>query len=522
MDAPHFLDEEDSDLKWAPGYGPAPTSPVGQDSKLPPKPRGQIRVLLVEDNLVDARLVQLALKHVVDVSFEVVSATTLSEALEHLAAGGFRIVLLDLALPDSWGLETIRRVREYTSTIPFIVLTGTADEEIAMQAIHQGAQDYLVKGANAATLTRAIRYAISRHRMRRKIEQAWGAAKVSEANQRMLIEKNLDGIVVVDREERVVHANAAAETLFAYPAGTFVGKRFPLPLNLGATRETDIVNCLSQVVPTELRVATIDWDGKPASLVLLRDLTEHRMAETNRHKMELAREVQQELFPKSAPQLDGFDIAGMSVTAEETGGDYFDYVPMPDGAIGLVVADASGHGIAAALLITVVSAYLRAFSSLASDPGQVLTRVAQMLGPHIPEGHFVTAVLASVDPLRRTVTYASAGHPSALLIDATGHVRADLTSLDLPVGLDPDQSFQSSPMSVLQPGDTLVLISDGIVEAMRRDGTLFGKHAVIELVRQQREEPAQTIVATLIRAVRNYSAPKSPADDLTAVVVKVL
>ena len=237
--------------------------------------------------------------------------------------------------------------------------------------------------------------------------------------------------------------------------------------------------------------------------------------------MDLAREVQQGLLPRLSPQLDGFDIAGASVATDETGGDFFDYVPMPDDAIGIVVADASGHGISAALLITVVSAYLRAISSLTSDPGEVLRRVAQMLGPRIPEGHFVTAVLASLDPIRRTVTYASAGHPSALLIGASGEVRADLTSLDLPIGLDPDHRFQSSSVTSLLPGDTLVLISDGIVEAMRQDGTLFGKSRVIELVRQQREQSAQTIVATLIRAARTHCAPQSPADDLTVVVVKV-
>ncbi len=521
MDAPQFLNEEDSDLAYAPGFGPARKSPGESNAQPPAKPRRRIRVLLVEDNLVDARLVQLALKHVADVTFEVLLVTTVAQAVEQLAAGGFQLVLLDLGLPDSWGLETIRKVHESAVAIPIIVLTGNADEELGVQAIHQGAQDYLEKGANAATLTRAIRYAMSRHRMRRKIEQALHAAKVSEANQRMLIERNLDGIVVVDREGLVVHANGAAETLFAYPAGMLIGQRFPLPINLGTSQETDLVNFDCQIVPTELRFGSIDWNGQPASLVLLRDLTERRRAESNRHKLELARDVQQELLPKSSPSLNGFDIAGASVSADETGGDYFDYIPMPDGEIGIAIADASGHGIAAALLISVVSAYLRAFGSMTSDPGEILRRVAQTLGQRIPEGHFVTAVLARIDPVCRTVTYASAGHPSALLIDAAGEVRADLTSLDLPIALDPDHRFQSSSVTAFQSGDIFVLISDGILEAMRLDGTLFGKQRVIEHIRQHREESSQTIMESLIRAVQSHSAPLSPADDLTAVVVKI-
>lgn len=521
MDAPHWL-EEDSDLAYAPGFAPEQKPATGKEVFSPAKVRRRIRVLLVEDNPVDARLVELSLKHVVGVTFEVLKVTTVPQAAEQLARGGFQIVLLDLDLSDSWGLETFRKVHEHAATIPIIVLTGNADEEVGVQAIHQGAQDYLVKGANAATLTRAIRYAMSRHRLRHRILKMLAAAKISEANLRMIIEQNLDGIVVVNQAGLVVQSNAAAEAFFAYLPGTFVGQRFPLSLTPGETRETEIVNCLSQVVPTELRFDMIDWGGQPACLVQLRDLTERRQAELNRHQMKLAREVQQELLPDAAPQPAGFEIAGASVTADETGGDYFDYLAMPDGAIGIVVADASGHGIAAALLITVVSAYLRAFGSLTSDPGEVLRRVAQSLCPRIPDGHFVTAVLARVDPTNKKVTYASAGHPSALLIDSAGQVRADLTSLDLPIGLDPDQQFHSSSEMTLQSGDVFVLISDGVVEAMRPDGNLFGKDRVIDLVRQHREESAQTIVDSLVRAVRAHCTPQSPADDLTAVVVKIV
>ena len=260
MDASRFLDEDGSDLAYAPGFGPKKKSAAGEETNPTAKVRRRIRVLLVEDNLVDARLVQLSLKHVVDVDFEVLMVTTVTQAVEQLATGGFQLVLLDLGLPDSWGLDTIRKVREYAAAIPIIVLTGNADEELGVQAIHQGAQDYLLKGADAATLMRAIRYAMSRHRMRRKIEKALKIATASEANQRMLIDKNLDGIVVVDGEGLVVHANAAAEVLFAYPAGVLIGQRFPLPISIESAQEKDIVNFECQIVPTELRCDTIEWN----------------------------------------------------------------------------------------------------------------------------------------------------------------------------------------------------------------------------------------------------------------------
>ncbi len=520
MDVPQWVDD-DSSMRHVLGTRPEKKPPAASAVSPTNVVVRRIRVLLVEDNRVDARLVQLALNQVVGVVFDILMVTTAAQAVEQVASGGFHLVLLDLGLPDSWGIDTFRRVHEHAAAIPIIVLTGNADEEIGVQAIRQGAQDYLVKGATAATLVRAIRYAMSRHRMRRKIEKALASAYASEANQRMIIEKNLDGVVVVDPAGLVVHANAAAEKLFAYPDGKFLGQRFPLPLTPGTSRETEILNLECQIVPTELRCATIEWGGLSASLVLLRDLTEHRLAESNRHKLELARDLQRGLLPQASPNLPGFDIAGVSVSADETGGDYFDYVPMQDGAIGIVVADASGHGIAAAMLITVVSASLRAFSSLTSDPGEVLRRVAQMLCPRIPEGNFVTAVFARIDPERRTVSYASAGHPSALVIDAAGQVRVDLFSLDLPIGLDPDGQFHSSPVTSLLPGDTLLLLSDGILEAKRHDDELFGKDRVIEIIRQHRGERSQVIVDTLIRAVRKHCAPQSPDDDLTAVAIQV-
>lgn len=520
MNPPLFL-EEDSDQWLLPSSGPPRKPPDSTGGDLPTNTQRRIRVLLVEDNSVDSRLVRLTLEHVVGNTYEVVTEATVTKAVERLADEEFQIVLLDLDLPDSSGLDTFRRIRDHAVDIPIVVLTGNADEELAIQAIHQGAQEYVLKGGNAATLTRTIRYAMSRHRMRRKLEQALEISRAGAANLHVIIEANVDGIVVVNQKGLIVHANSATEKFFADPAGTLVGQHFPLKLVPGSAREADIVNGLSLVVPTEIRCCAIVWDSQPAYWVRLRDLTERRQAESHRHKLELAREVQQGLLPKSAPSLNGFDMAGASVTADETGGDYFDYLPMPDGALGLAVADASGHGIAAAMLITVVSSYLRAFSSLSCDPGEVLRLVAQTLAPQIAEGNFVTAVLACVDPVRHTVTYASAGHPSALLIDATGKVRLDLTSLDLPIGLDPDCKFQSGVESSLQPGDTFVLMSDGILEAMPPDGTLFGKDRVIELIHKHREESSQKIVKRLLSAVQDHCSPGAPADDLTVLIAKI-
>src|SRR5688572_23836356 len=135
-------------------------------------PLSHVKVLLIEDNPADARLIQIMLADVEADFFEVVCADRVAQGLELLARGGFDIIIVDLSLPDSHGLETFSRLQAYGARIPIIVMSGLNDTNVAVKAVHEGAQDFLVKGqVNGPLLARAIRYAIERKRMSEQLHR---------------------------------------------------------------------------------------------------------------------------------------------------------------------------------------------------------------------------------------------------------------------------------------------------------------------------------------------------------------
>jgi PAS domain S-box-containing protein len=270
-------------------------------------------------------------------------------------------------------------------------------------------------------------------------------------------------------------------------------------------------------------------DGELVSLLTdlgsqIAQFIERRHAERVVHARErefsLARTIQQGLLPKAPPVLRGLEIAGASHPAQETGGDYFDFIPMSDGHWGIAIGDASGHGIGAALPVAQTRAYLRAFTLTNTDPGEVLDSVNQRLVEDITADHFVTLFLGRLHPLTRTLVYSNAGHLPAYVLDRRGEVKLVLRSTGLPLGVDPTGVFPNSPTVRLEPGDLLFLLSDGIVEAPAGDGPLFGIGRALEVVRAHRHEPPGEIIATLMHQVREWSG-SAQADDMTAIVIKV-
>jgi PAS domain S-box-containing protein len=251
---------------------------------------------------------------------------------------------------------------------------------------------------------------------------------------------------------------------------------------------------------------------------------ERRKAEIALHAREgefqFARAIQQGLLPKAPPTLPGFAIAGATHPTQETGGDYYDFIPMSDGRWGIAVGDASGHGIGAALLISETRAYLRALVLTHTDPGTVLRLLNNRLAEVISTDHFVTLLFARLCPLRRSLVYSSAGHWPGYVLDAQGEVKLVLNSTSLPLGLDAASDFPNGPAITLDPGDLVFLLSDGIVEAPSEAGAPFGVGRALEVVRAHRHRPPAEVIAALLHQVREWSQ-SAQADDMTAILIKV-
>ena len=226
-----------------------------------------------------------------------------------------------------------------------------------------------------------------------------------------------------------------------------------------------------------------------------------------------ARVIQQALLPKSSPYIPGFAVSGRSESARAVGGDWYDFISFPDGRWGIVLADVSGKGTAAALLMSATRGVFRSLAEACCTPGEVLTRLNQLLVDDFPAGKFVTMVYGVLDPSTRTVVFANAGHLHPLFIDDRGKHFLE-TERGLPLGLGCGD--YSETQIALSPGSKLVFYSDGITEAENADAEEYGlgrlgEHAV---------KPGASAVS-IVDDVRSFVNGSSLRDDASVVFVGV-
>jgi sigma-B regulation protein RsbU (phosphoserine phosphatase) len=276
----------------------------------------------------------------------------------------------------------------------------------------------------------------------------------------------------------------------------------------------------------DLMVNELQLEGRRLFAAFIRDATERyarldaeRSVLHTNEELRLARTIQQRFYPTVAPAVTGFDIAGTSHPAEQAGGDYFDYLPMTDGQLGLVIGDVSGHGLGPALLMSQTRACLRALILLTQDVSDLLTRLNAFLVADCGEEQFVTLFIARIDPHARRLWYASGGH-QCYLLRADGRVET-LAATGIPLGMMPGP-VRGAPELLLHPDDLLLMVTDGIEETESPDGCELGLARVLEVVQANRHRPASEIVAALCSAASDFAAGGSQKDDITAVVAKVL
>ncbi len=233
--------------------------------------------------------------------------------------------------------------------------------------------------------------------------------------------------------------------------------------------------------------------------------------------LELARRIQQGLFPKANPVVPGYEIAGWNLSADETGGDCYDFFALPDGRLAVLLADATGHGIGAALVIAECRALLRATLSVTQDLPLVAARVNQMLSSDLLEGRFVTAFIGLLDPRTHRLDYVSAGQGPLVFADGHG---VDARNADgLPLAILPEADFPASAF-VFTPGATALLLTDGFYEAENPTGDQFGDERVTACLRGQTDSSSAQLIRDLHAGVQAFCAGVPQADDLTAVVIR--
>jgi len=241
---------------------------------------------------------------------------------------------------------------------------------------------------------------------------------------------------------------------------------------------------------------------------------EHQRREQMTREAEEARAIQQALFPRTSPLIQGFNVSGLSVSAGAVGGDWYDFIPLPNGRWGLVLADVSGKGMAAALLMSATRGMLRSLAQVGSGPGEVLTRLNNMLLEDFPDGRFVTMVYGELDPEKRTLRLANAGHLAPLLVDPAENsgYRWIETEQGLPLGVSVSK-FSESEVA-LGPNSRVAFYSDGITEAELPSGEEYGSCRLLAQLQLLDVTPE-----SLLSNVREFVNGVGLRDDATVILV---
>jgi phosphoserine phosphatase RsbU/P len=237
-------------------------------------------------------------------------------------------------------------------------------------------------------------------------------------------------------------------------------------------------------------------------------------------QLEVARQVQLELLPPNDPKLEGFDISAYNFPTEEVSGDYYDWVPIYDDQISLVVADVSGKGVPAALLMAFLRAILRAATHTGYAPHISMAKANYLLWESIERNQYVTAFYGILDATNRTLAYTNAGHNPPLLLDAKNNAQF-MERGGVPLGIFKDTRYHEYYLTI-QPDELLVLYTDGVTEAMSPSGEEFGRERLVNSVKAASRLSAKDLITAVQKDVLDWTDGQGATDDITFFVVKAL
>jgi sigma-B regulation protein RsbU (phosphoserine phosphatase) len=237
-------------------------------------------------------------------------------------------------------------------------------------------------------------------------------------------------------------------------------------------------------------------------------------------QLEVARQVQLELLPPEDPELSGFDLSAYNFPSEEVSGDYYDWVKIYDDQIAIVIADVAGKGVPAAILMAFLRASLRAASHIGYASNISMVKVNYLLWESIERNQFVTAFYGILDASKQTLSYSNAGHNPPLLVNAAGIARF-LERGEQPLGMFRETRYHQYYLE-MEPGDVLVLYTDGATEAQSPAGEEFGRERLAQAVKDAYARPAREMIATLQMAILEWTDQAGSNDDVTFFIIKAL
>jgi len=318
-------------------------------------------------------------------------------------------------------------------------------------------------------------------------------------------------------------ANMAADPRVQYPQES-VREGIVSMLSVGMRYQGKPVGVLRVYTDAEQTFSPLQVDllkavGAQAAAAIenARLLADSIQAEALEKQVNLAGEVQQRMIPHTAPDVPGLDIASAYVPMYSLGGDFYDFIPLPGDNIGLAIADVSGKGVPASLIMASVRAFLRAQVDNVYYLYEVVKRINLMLYRDTKPGEFVTLFYGVLDAHNRRFTYCNAGHPPGMVL-RDGKV-IELGSDNMLLGVDPDEEYRQTFIQ-LQSGDLLLLYTDGLPDARNFGSEAFGRQRIVEAF-QQGGPTAEAVAQNILWEMRKFVGMQKPVDDVTMIVVRV-
>lgn len=524
-----------------------------------------VHVLLVEDDSGDVLLLRENLEDS-PLKLEVTNVTRLSDAVARLGDAKFDIIIADLSLPDSKGIETFQKLSERSPQTPIVVLSGSDDEQLALQTVEMGAQDYLVKGqVDQALLVRSIRYAIRRAEAEKTIQEDRNLL-------RSVIDNLVDAVYVKDTQGRYLLGNLAhAHQLGLQSPSDVVGKTMDelFPEEVVRRFRADDERVLSTLKPiinrhemvedgrgperwlSTTKVPLLSPTGELLGLIGIgRDITGRKQAEEQvarytrelqeknaemEDDLEMAREVQQAFLPQQYPTFPRHVAQAESairfyskyLPTTTLGGDFFHILPISETKAGILICDVMGHGVRAALVTAVQRALVEELTEFASTPGEFLTRMNEAFLSILRRTRspmFASAFYVTVDVGTYQMRYANAGHPRPLLLRRRAN---EVLSLEGPgtrpgpaLGVFGDSKYDEAE-SAIEPEDLLMLFTDGLYEVENSRGEFYDQQMLMAAVQTRLGLPAEGLFDSMLEIVRDFSATRDFIDDVCLVGIEV-
>ncbi len=463
-----------------------------------------IHVLLIEDEAADALLVRQLLVDIMGPSVALTHVDRLADAIARLRAEKFDVVLLDLDLPDSAGVQTLVRLHNLDLGVPVVVLGGQDDEALALEVMRRGAQDYLIKNQlDPPSLGRSITHGIERQKIadRGRAESSEHAKSDFLADLSHQLRTPLNSVIGFSEllvDEKVGALNPEQRE---YLNDILASGRHLLDLMI------DVVDLTARE-----RAARIE------------------VAQAREREDEISFRIQQTMLIDQPPEdFPGVHIGALSVPSLRIDGDFYIFINHRNRSLDVIVGDVMGKGTPAALLAAATkSHFLKALGDLMAgskdkqlpEPKEVATAAHTSVVRHLIDlESFVTLCYARLNMNTRTLDFVDCGHTGILQWHGGTGLCETHHGSDLPMGVREEETYDQRSIA-FEPGDLFLLYSDGITEARNPEGEMFGVKRLEDFIRRNAELEAPAFVEAIRAAVFSFAQSDRLSDDLTCVALK--